>query len=1173
MTTEQLLCLIPVRLHACVIDPNTLSRTKEVVKEDGTIQPSTHAWAWHSPNYEKLDAKRTEALERIWPNLFEAVVPPGMQGRGGICLSITLPEGFSKPFPGQTQNLPRLPDRWLWVRILRPIYAVDGTPVDEPVFIKTWIVDAGVATDNAESPFVIHDNEGRMAATRIGVERTLQEALQYGPDEPRLPIHYQGTNLGASLTFANYAPQNLNNTSYIDRLDDISPDDLARSVLSYFVIGWYRDPDRDDPLSILRLAGHNLADIYQILHFDKQSPNDSPLGERAIFHGLAAHIDYWNPRSHLGPAFGSPLSDPTHPCVGTFHYPPQKIGFGATPEDAFAALAADLSPEDAASQKLSADFFQILRMLLLDRLDAGETTATNDVLRIADQNATFQRAGGNLEWTIGPMTSGPTPAPSPPQIDISIEQRTQLRALNQLQARSDEAQGKFMSAAESLYTIWWQTLRARGRRKAALEESAKRRTEIALTFQTEVQQLQITIDSARLALQTSIDTSLGAGVAEVRSTAVDHYHVPKEPAVAIRNIGPKVPPFSRLTIPRTLEQIAQSFATNSYPRLTRAPVHDHVRNHADPKLTSILEALAAEASLVEEAVAAIVRSSSPPGGFDSLSNVEQWQERNRLVRIRESEFSFVAKNGERLPLNRLGMTWTEQPWIPLFLDWEVEWFSEADSQNSSEGTPLQGRTILASRPQTMIQSQMGRMAAMATKMAPLLADCRPLLEDVMQWDILAQTLSGLHQQLLLRDDLLPRVLPVDEPLRSLVARTSLAPPNLAPNLEFSSLRRGHLRVSRLWVVDAFGQAFSLDPAIKTSIAASSARSFPLDSRLLEPARLKVEFAPDPTTNQLVRAWILPIFAEKSLVVYDPGGQPLGLICRGSTSDNTPGTTWQSITANGQRNPSDLSDPILASFIAPLVGGPEARVRFDSLLQHIDEALARTLPAQSTALHSPASLLGRPLVLVRTDVCLERRGGLIESPLDLAANTPSSNSTIAMSSPVWLGLRNRLDDGVIGFMIADSTGPLQRTAKLQSGSARSAPAFQLDLSANPNRVPLTLLMDPWGAIYFESEILPLETLRLPPEWVNGMVTKLPAVMRLAPALIHSHALLRAISSSANSSIPNIELPLPMSHNNKSSLNARANLVVNAGTVVPVKPISSEAILSETFVAAIEGFLIS
>lgn len=1172
MTTKREPCLIPVRLNACVLDPRTLPRTKEVTTLGGTTRPSSHSWAWHSPSYEKLDASRNDALERIWPRLFDPTTPPTMENRGGICLTISLPEGFSKPLQETPSSIPRLPDRWLWVRILRPLHALDGTQINEIPQTKTWIVDAGVITDNPESPPVLTNENGRMRARRIGVRRTLQEASPIRPDEPRIKLHHQGTDQSASLTFATYSPMNLNNMSYIDPLDDVSPEDLSRSALSYFVIGWYREFDLDDPLHILRSADASDVDISRILQFDEQSPGNTSLGDRCIFHGLVAHIDYWNPHSYLGPAFGSPSSDPVFPCLGTRQELPQKIGFGMTPEDALASLAADISPDDAANQKLSADFFQLLRMMLLDQLEAGDSLCTDEILRTAERNATFQRAAGTFEWTIGAATSPAFEAQQVPQFEISFEQRSILQSLNEIQTQRDAAQSKFCGAAESLYTAWWQALRARGRRKLALDEAVKQRCEIVQKLQDDGQRLQKSVDSIRIALQVSLDATHGANVLEVRMVATDQYHVPKEPAIAIRNIGPKLPPFSKVTLPRTANQIVNSPVPNSYFQFERANIRAQLLDYKDPELLPLLQSLADEASIAEAAIAGLIRTSGPSNGFTAMSHVEQWQDRNRLVRIREGELSFLTASNETVVSKRLGMAWAEQPWIPLFLDWEVEWFANADMMASSTGTPLQGRTILVSRPQTMIHAQMSRLEKMASRMAPVLADCRHLFDDVMQWDILAQTLSGLHQQLLLRDDSLPRLMPADEPLRPLVAGTTLAPPNLAPNLEFSALRQGHIRIGRLWVVDAFGQAFSLNPTIKTSISARSTEFLPLPTRILEPARLKVDIQKDPVTNHPVRAWFLPIFADKSLVVYNPEGHPLGLITHRLALDNTPETIWQPANRSAPSHPSELPDPILSTFLSPLVGDSEARLRFDTLLRHIDEALARTLPAQSNANRSLAAMLGRPLVLLQADVCVDRFGGSIESPDDIANGRSGFPPQSPITAPAWVGMRNRLDDGVIGYQIAQPTLPLRRTAKLEFGPPRDAPAFQLDLSRNPKSVSLFLLADPQGVIYLESEILPLTTLRLPPAWVNEMVEKLPAVMRLSPILLQSHSQLRSIFDPSATSTQNIDLPLPMSKNGESSAETSAIFSTNGGRDIPVQPTSAKNGFPETSVAAIEGILI-
>lgn len=1170
-------CLIPVRVMACVFDPQTLSRTTDVLTERGTVRTSPHAWAWHAPNYEKLDSNRTEAFERVWPQLFESVEPPAMKTRGGVCLTITPPSGFSRPVDDDESHvLPYLPDRWLWVRIVRRMYDTNGQPMkDKSPSVRTWIIDSGITTENPESAPILTGIDGKITACRVGVRRSLEEAQKHGPDEPRILLHARGTDQSASVTYTAYAPASMNNGSCIDKLEDISPDELQRSAVSYLAIGWYRDPDRHDPIVKQKIAGRADDDIRRALGLESETGSIAPpLGNRCIFHGMVTHIDYWNGRSHLGPAFGSPGSEPVHHCVGTFRHDPQKIGFGATTEEALSALLADVSPEDDGDQKLSSDFFQLLNAILHDRLDAWNTVGTEDVMRHAQQKSTFYSIAGGSEWMIGPSETPNASTSARENVKVHDDQRSMLKHLNGVQSRADVASAEFTSAAETLYTAWWQALRARGRRKVALEQATNRQAEITKAFREEMERLSPIIQAARDALQTSLNTTVGKGVAELKNFPTNSFFLAKEPAIAIRNVGANIPPFPETTIARLLDETAKERAQGDYERLTRAPIRAAMRTYVDTDLALVFDALAEEAALVEEAITSLICDRARTDAFDNDSHVDEWEDRNRRVRRCEGEIEFSTTNGRRIALSNLGTAWCRQPWVPLFLDWEVEWFPSGDSNDTLHGTLLSGRTILASRPQSMIRSRLACMGKMNTKVATMLTSCRHLLEDVVEWDVLAQSLSGLHQQLLLRDDLLPRVLPADEPLRSLVDHTSLAPPNLSPSLAFDSLRRGSVKVSRLWVVDAFGQAFSLDPSVESATKASgNGHAIPLDLRLLEPSRLSVEFAFASDEKAPIRGWLLSSLADKSLIVYDSHGSPLGMVSRIAGSGEPRGTSWHPVLANSPQTPDDIVDPVLATFVQPLVGDANALLRFNATLQHIDDALARTIPPQSMTATSTASMLGRPLVLVQARVRIERRGSPIVEPAVPTGPSAAPSTIASVNIPIWIGARSLPDDGVIGFQYDDAFKPLERTAKLGLGPPTGPPSFTIEMPGSSESATLTLLMDPRGKIYLESEILPVFALRLPEEWINDVAQNLPAVLRVAPALLHSHALLRSILiTSDDSPRASIDLPLPVGAASSTENDAQAILFAGRGIDVPVKRISTGVVVPERQVAAIEGILV-
>ena len=185
-----------------------------------------------------------------------------------------------------------------------------------------------------------------------------------------------------------------------------------------------------------------------------------------------------------------------------------------------------------------------------------------------------------------------------------------------------------------------------------------------------------------------------------------------------------------------------------------------------------------------------------------------------------------------------------------------------------------------------------------------------------------------------------------------------------------------------------------------------------------------------------------------------------------------------------------------------------------------------------------------------------------------ANSDASASIAAMKVPIWIGARSLPDDGVIGFQVGDVPERLERTVKLVAGR----PSLTIDVPTGSQSKTLTLLVDPRGKIYLESGILPALTIQLRPEWVNEVAQKLPAVLRVAPALIHSHALLRSILTPDSASSENIDLPLPIDTTSGVADKPAAILSTDRGIDISVKPLSTTGVVPERQVAAIEGILV-
>jgi hypothetical protein len=272
----------------------------------------------------------------------------------------------------------------------------------------------------------------------------------------------------------------------------------------------------------------------------------------------------------------------------------------------------------------------------------------------------------------------------------------------------------------------------------------------------------------------------------------------------------------------------------------------------------------------------------------------------------------------------VAVTYWQQPWIPMFLEWELtlsvddaldRWqLTEVDldvSQGASPGPgsavpPItaSGRVLLTSMVARQFAAQVADFVAAEAQRGQPLAVLQPdeqaalsaVAQDGALYDVLSGGLQGLREELLgLAWADVGRVTVDGDGNRTPPAPVSL------PQL----LRGGVASFTRMRIVDAFGRTIEI-PAASISGAAVAERLQPpprpapapqllLRPRLMRPARLELDFV-DPvaadgtvpalaTVDQIdptqainpVSGWLLPDHLDGSLEIFDAAAQQLGML--------------------------------------------------------------------------------------------------------------------------------------------------------------------------------------------------------------------------------------------------------------------------------------------------------
>lgn len=1174
--------LLRVRVTACVIDRSpTVSAhvgRKLVKDQHGRTTPTPFDWAFAQPDYQGA----LTHLTPIWnhdmtPTRLEesrSDCPPGVgPDQCAILLSWSVPPGWGQPLPG-SDRLPELPDRWLVVRILR-----DGAT---PPKLASWVVDAGVPVVQGGAPVVRGG-----AAIRVGAVRPVAVAAAAPAEEPRERLTVQGAEGSKDLTFAAFAPANLGNLSHLDTLDGLSPAELRRASISYFVAGWYREPAKNDPVAAMK-ADKKLDDktIRKALGLvrhkgDKTVVPTAAVGNRCLFHGMVAHIDYFDPGSYLGPIVGAPHPSayiPRHPCVHSVPKRSIEVGFGATVEHALAALCA--AQAGFTTQEDRDRAARVLHALFNDTLAGWDALGAAAQRDHAERASAFHAAGGDKEWRIAPKDADASERDAPPVTD---EMRAGLAALNAAQAKADRTGWEIATLAETLYTGFWIVRHnPNGIADKLSGKLAQIRNDRLVPLQQQHTRERAAVESARANLVERLATAResertarrGRGenpekVVELDLSAheVAPFHLPKEPAVALTNVGPRHPARPLDQAGRGPDQIATAPADGTPKPAPAALAGEVGEGLADGALLAALRALADEAALAEQAVAGLVATTSR---FDGNSRHENWQGRNRQLRSTMAGANLKRAGAPVVRVADLCDLWEEQPWLPVFMDWKVKW----QVPNVPGEWELGGRTVLAHHPLRIFNDRRAKL----DKAVPPHSEVRAVLGTevfgaMAKWDVVGQCLSGLHQQFLSRNDALPRVLPAGDG-DALLAATTLAPPQ--PNIlhPFQRLQTGTLTIEAIRVVDMFGQALVLSPAVVAGAQPGIARVAALPRRSLEPVRLSLRFAG-------VHGWLLLSPWDRTVVVYDGSGAVLGLLGRGDG-----GVKFRPALQSSPASAAAIADPVLKAFLAPL----ETERDFDAFVALVERALARTLPARGESAASPASLVGRPLVLVQAEIEVERRGGATLNPAyfmsdeNLKAYGTPEDDTAAETVAARLGSPCLPEDGLICYRPWEGgqAKALCATDELVGGGQPSREGQPLTLSLPGEKAPVarvvTLLLDPHGKLYVDTEILPVASAALPEGLYQDALARLPAVVRLDPLLVDSHATLRAMAVTTGGARLNLPLPVGATRRRRRQTETTAEPAARfsiAGAAFPfaaVEPAPLLPSMPEAEVAAADGILI-
>jgi hypothetical protein len=1013
------------------------------------------------------------------------VLDPGKPRPAGVHLHWAPPDALLRGSLGENSGanrlqLPPLPDRWVVLRILVPLRA--AAP-----HVRGWVIEA----DTAKAIPLESWPAGAAAVPQAG--RTV------APDELT-------GSAGGSLNWVGVYDAAINRLAFFDPLEDlksVTPDGVEGSQAAYLVAGWWSTPSRDplDGVQTRTSLGQRLTELRWALETDAEG-GDTLQIEREVRRqkqatlGLntAGRYEQGTPvssqrRATVPPAtiakqafrpvtsiFADeltsvvqqepswPRSTLLHGCV--YGVPIEKtdivenrpdvrrveVAFGEAGDDLAAALtSASLASRDAADRRAVERLLAAFTGHVLDRI--GTADGLVDVEEHEHAGAFVALPGG----------AGATERLLTGRQAASLAAGRKARAE---QARRDAAPGPgtrislFATSKSDLKKVTVDEQRGEAHRRAGGTAPEKAPAVETRDVVRPAPRLHLPADPM-IAIRGARRSLRHGGDGRFSPDKLLHCRWPSQVIRGIDQVieGREIlPSLQSGAIPEEVVLLAREvMLVNPYlaPWLARTAAG---RRSLDTNATT--RRLVAEAALrfgvdaiYDGRTAAFQPATRAPG-------TPQVRVTDHLVADQLHRFSLVLGTDP----DPVGVTVWSQPWVPLWLDWEVELTSSdrllgwrlaaVDYESVEDAAPdhstrrFRGRSPLttgtaatlaaAVRGWLAAEDQRDRDNAGEADEATEAALSR-IADAIENLDVLAVTLDGIREQLLgLKYE--------DGLVRPRKEDGSLGPPEPTGQPPVF-LRGGTIQLTRARIVDAFGRTLPLPVEATRVPVRSEVADMPaglrLRPRLTLPARLLFRFidpaaagseADEARVDQVnadgminpVAAFLLPDHIDEALEVFDSTGAPLGQIMHEPIGG---GVMWE--IAPGREGPPDAA-PLHgltgaarhAGFFAAGIVTADARARggtaadpdrdsaLTALLRAIDTTLWTVDTFRSLGSEHIAGLVGRPIAVVRARLSLDIAS---DFGLDGAA---AAAALADRAFTVRVGELTRGDDGLLAYFVND-----------------------------------------------------------------------------------------------------------------------------------------------------------
>ena len=1052
--------------------------------------------------------------------------------KNGIYLKWALPDALThspKNDEGNI-NLPLVPNRWVVIRFIAP---GKTPPANDKWQMTAWVIQSDATealTDDADSyPFLNPEKPSSIALSNdavnvngssIGANHTIEKWEAQG--DPGTPVSFLRAAGPGNISFAAYQPFCENVFAFTDS-DDLPAPGTGVHHFSYMVIGWYGNAE-DDPLHDITNAG----DFNELLTDFKWSlPNGQPFPDSgdetppvsSLYHGFTADVQW-------------PYTDQEPPNVKSAVGKTALDALSALIQsDAIQHSKENPSDENAwlqAGNTLS----ELVEAAMLQLLDDYGVPGGQVLINQAFEKTWFGSKPGGTIWKVSQKTAKDSDF-NVEADDLTTDQNKalikQLGELNAAQQDFDLQQRGLESQQSELYMKWltlvksntvysefgegpttspdwesvlkpvftkdlypevtnevWNLICQQETKKASLPPST------SVTDATTWADTNWTFPNADGTKQVSL-SDLGLTLKGVAAPTFQH---PVDPVLLISSSGrtrihgeDHIYNSSGTLTVRLGGQTITGIAVVGQPKITDTEVAaTGVVFDAFSSMTNIpsISHLLTEAFFYEPLNASLMAAAASGANANDIKNGIL-----SLLAQHDPNNEPSESVWQGTPPSPAAYSLWDQAWSPLWVEWRTHYYPMVDADNhftmnnwqfdgdeyhwtgkgfnSGSVLEFQGRTIVSPFAQSVFKTALKKyLDNHSIQDSP---ELETLLNDVLSWDILSQSLSGFSDQLLTKLSYTTFPPPTSGKMND--TSSIPCPPNggktpiigdlvqgenrSIPELEsthnfdaFYAFRQGLANFNAIQVVDEFGQTIQVlavtgnspqgNPPLTSRTITPPASLLPSDLDHLNPfilrpnlvqgSRLNLDFLSNDGSGQLITStnndnpvcgWLLANHLDRSIDVYDGDGNLLGELMpppfgwrpRPGKAGSTPQPA----------EPSDIKNEALKNVVSTIANQTEDV--FNDFMQVIDETLWMSDPLGGHNDAFLSALIGRPLAIVQMQVSLELDGVTAKSQLlddMLTANSTTTDFTPVnytadvekVEIPVRLGSLQLRSDGVMGY---------------------------------------------------------------------------------------------------------------------------------------------------------------